>query len=190
MRRSSIVCLKETEIFSLSPVMTKENSPGQKMLATLRPVTPEDDEFLLQVYSSIRAEELAQVPWSAEQRGAFLKMQFAAQQLHYRDNNPNATHDLILLDSQAIGRLYVARRVGEIRILDITILPEYRNRGVGTPLIKDLMAEAARAGKPLTIWVESFNPSLRLFERLGFKKIEDDRVNLLMEWRAEDAERR
>ncbi|HEX8889747.1 MAG TPA: GNAT family N-acetyltransferase [Pyrinomonadaceae bacterium] len=153
------------------------------MSVTLRPVTPEDEEFLLRAYASVRAEELAQVPWNDAQKEMFLRMQLAAQQAHYQKHNPGATHDIIMLDDHAIGRLYVARRDEEIRILDITILPEHRNQGIGTPLIKSLMDEAERTGKPLNIWVESFNPSHHLFERLGFLKVDDDRVNHLMEWR-------
>jgi ribosomal protein S18 acetylase RimI-like enzyme len=163
--------------------MPKEDTADQTMPVTLRAVAPGDEAFLLKVYASIRADELAQVPWSHEQREAFLKMQFDAQQLHYRKHNPQATHDLILLDAQPIGRLYVARRESEIRILDITILPEYRNRGIGTPLIKDLMAQAAQTARPLSIYVESFNPSYRLFTRLGFSKVEEDGINHLLEWR-------
>src|SRR3954471_13752764 len=99
------------------------------MTVTLRPITPQDEEFLLQVYASARAEELAQVPWSDAQREAFLRAQLAAQHAHYKQHNPVATHDLILMDDEAIGRLYVARREQEIRILDITILPAHRSRG-------------------------------------------------------------
>jgi RimJ/RimL family protein N-acetyltransferase len=153
------------------------------MSVTLRPATPEDEEFLLRVYASVRADELARVPWSDAQKEGFLRSQFAAQQLHYRTHNPGASHDIILLDEEAIGRLYVARRDAEIRILDITIMPEHRGKGIGAPLIKSLMDEAEGAGKPLNIWVESYNPSHRLFERLGFLKVDDDRVNHLMEWR-------
>jgi GNAT superfamily N-acetyltransferase len=153
------------------------------MTVTLCPATPEDEQFLLRVYACVRADELARVPWSDAQKEAFLRSQFAAQQLHYQKHNPGATHDIILLDDQAIGRLYVARREAEIRILDITILPEHRSKGIGAPLIQSLMDEAESAGKPLNIWVESYNPSHRLFERLGFSVVEDDRVNHLLEWR-------
>lgn len=164
--------------------MLKEDAADQTMPVTLRAVAADDEAFLLKAYGSIRADELAQVPWSEAQREAFLKMQFDAQQLHYKTHNPEATHDIILLDAHAIGRLYVARRDEEIRVLDLTILPEYRNRGIGTSLLKNLMTESVRAGKPLTIYVESYNPSYRLFKRLGFNKIEeDDGVNHLLEWR-------
>jgi len=163
--------------------MPPEDTAEQSLSATLRPVVPADESFLLKVYASVRAQELAQVPWSLEQKEAFIRMQFEAQQQHYQAQNPNVTHDIILLGEQPAGRLYVSRREQEIRILDITILPEYRSHGLGTPLIQNLMNEAADDGKALTIYVECFNPSLRLFERLGFEKVEEDGINYLMQWR-------
>ena len=167
--------------------MSQENVSATPGSVRLRAVSAEDDLFLLKVYASTRADELARVPWAAAQVAAFLRMQFDAQQLHYQTHNPTATHDIILLNERPIGRLYVARRDQEIRILDITILPEYRNQGTGTSLIKELIDEAARVLKPLNIYVEFYNPSLRFFERLGFLKVDrpdDDGVNYLMEWRA------
>lgn len=163
--------------------MTEENLSLSNDKARLRPVTPEDEQFLYTVYATTRAQEMTYVPWDEAQKEAFLRMQFNAQQTHYRAENPDATHDIILLDSQPVGRLYVARDKDEIRILDVTILPEYRSRGLGTPLIRDLLEEAAREGKSLSIYVESYNPSRNLFERLGFAKVSDDGVNCLMEWR-------
>ena len=163
--------------------MKQEEITGR---VSLRPVAAGDQEFLVKVYASTRADELARVPWTEAQRAAFVRMQFDAQQLHYRTHNPAATHDVILLDGLPVGRLYVARRRDEIRILDITILPEHRGGGTGTALVRDLMTEAARAGLPLNIYVESYNRSRGLFERLGFQKVdrpEDDGVNYLLEWR-------
>jgi GNAT superfamily N-acetyltransferase len=164
--------------------MTQAEIPAR---VTLRPATADDEEFLVKVYAGTRADELARVPWSEAQRAAFVRMQFDAQQLHYRTHNPTATYDLILLDGRAAGRLYVARRGYEIRILDITLLPEHRGEGIGVFLIKGLMEEAESAGLPLNIYVESYNRSRRLFERLGFTKVDrpdDDGVNYLLEWRS------
>jgi ribosomal protein S18 acetylase RimI-like enzyme len=165
--------------------MPEEETTEQAAAVALRPVAASDEAFLLAVYAAARADEMARVPWSLPQKEAFIKMQFDAQQAHYRTHNPNASHEVILLSGQSIGRLYVARRDREIRILDITILPDHRNRGIGTPLIEELMREAALADKPLRIYVESFNPSHRLFDRLGFSKTEDDGVNHLLEWRTQ-----
>jgi ribosomal protein S18 acetylase RimI-like enzyme len=70
--------------------------------------------------------------------------------------------------------------------MDITLLPEHRSQGIGTQLLRELQNEAAAAGKSLSIHVETFNPALHLYERLGFKVIEDKGLHLLMAWQAAD----
>lgn len=153
-------------------------SPG----ITLRPVVPDDHDFLVEVYGSTRAEELALVPWTTEQRDAFVRSQFAAQQDHYSQKYPTASHDIIVFDGRQVGRLYVARLDQEIRIIDITLLPAERNAGIGSYLIRQLLDEANRSGKVTRIYVEEFNPSLRLFERLGFSPSEQHGIHLLLQW--------
>ena len=149
---------------------------------TLRPVGPDDHDFLVEVYGSTRAEELALVPWTNEQREAFVRAQFAAAQDHYAEKYPGASHDVILSNGRRVGRLYVGRLEREIRIVDLTLLPAERNARVGSHLIRQLLAEAERTGRALRIYVEEFNPSLRLFERFGFSRIEQHGIHSLMEW--------
>lgn len=150
---------------------------------SLRPVRADDAEFLLHVYAGTREAELAISGWDQAQQDAFVRMQFAAQQRYYGAAFPQGEHSIILVDGQPVGRIYTADCEDEIRILDITLVPERRGRGVGTPLIKEVLARGQRSGKPVQIYVENFNPALRLFERLGFAKIQDDGFNLLLEWR-------
>src|SRR5690242_17148899 len=109
---------------------------------TLRPVRPDDHEFLVEVYGSTRAAELALVPWTIEQQQLFVRAQFAAQQDHYAGKYPAANHDIIMSADRAVGRLYVARLDHEIRIVDITVLPAEQNAGIGTYLIRQLLDEA------------------------------------------------
>ena len=153
---------------------------SQSPAITLRPAGPDDYDFLVEIYGSTRAEELALVPWTVEQQQAFVRSQFAAQQEHYAKTYPAASHDIILSDNRAVGRLYVARLDQEIRIIDITLLPAERNTGIGSYLIKQLVDEANRSGKMTRIYVEEFNPSLRLFERLGFSPSEQHGMHVLM----------
>ena len=153
------------------------------MEITLRAVTPEDEAFLREVYASAREPEMAMVPWSDEQKAAFLKLQFDAQDSYYRAQFPAADFQLIMNDEAPVGRLYVLRGADEIRILDISILPGARSQGIGTSLMKPLLEEAAAADKPVTIWVENFNPSQTLFRRLGFSVIQEDGFNQLLEFR-------
>jgi GNAT superfamily N-acetyltransferase len=134
----------------------------------LRPATPEDYAFLERVYASTRADELAPLPWSAEQKAAFLAQQFAAQSAHYAEHYPDASFDVVLVDGEPAGRLIVARGVAEIRVVDIALLPEHRGRGIGTALLEPILAEADERGATVVVHVEQFNPAMRLYERLGF----------------------
>jgi ribosomal protein S18 acetylase RimI-like enzyme len=127
--------------------------------------------------------EMALVPWTDEQREAFLRMQFTAQDSYYKEKFADAEYKIVMIDQVPIGRLYVLRAPGKIRILDMTIALDHRNAGVGSSLLRELLSEAREAGKTVEIYVESFNPSLRLFERFGFTKITEEGVNFLMEWR-------
>jgi ribosomal protein S18 acetylase RimI-like enzyme len=147
---------------------------------TLRPVGTEDEAFLYEVYASTRLEELAVTGWNDAQRNAFLRQQFNAQHRHYHEHYQAAAFQLILQDGQPIGRLYVARWQDEIRIIDIALLPEYRNSGIGSALIKQVLAEADAASKPVTIHVEQFNPARHLYERLGFQTVENRGIYLFM----------
>jgi ribosomal protein S18 acetylase RimI-like enzyme len=152
--------------------------------ATLRAAAPDDEELLYRVYAGTRTEELAPVPWTEAQKEAFLRMQFRAQSQDYAANYPDAAFLVILVDGAPAGRLYVDRRQDELLIVDIALLPEHRGNGVGGAILRDLLAEAAAAGKPVRIHVEHMNPALRLYERLGFRRIGDRGIYLLMEWTA------
>jgi RimJ/RimL family protein N-acetyltransferase len=168
--------------------MTSNSRPDEELQNTptisVRPVQPDDAPFLLELYASTRAEELALVPWTTEQRRIFVSAQFAAQQDHYQKQYPEATHEIILANEQPIGQLHVARLKDEIRIIDFTVTRDRRNTGVGSFQLRRLLNEAEMAGKVVRIYVEDFNPSLRLFERMGFKPIANEGMNLLMEWAA------
>lgn len=149
---------------------------------SLRPIRPRDRAFLYKVYAGSRAEELAVVPWDEAEKERFLQWQFNAQHKFYMEQFPAARFDIVLQRRRRIGRLYVDRRADEIRIIDIALLAEHRGNGIGGGLMRDLLDEAAAAGKPVRIHVEKFNRALGLYQRLGFTQIEDQEVYLLMEW--------
>lgn len=146
-------------------------TPAQQI--TLRPATDADLDFLHRVYATTRTDELAPVPWTPEQKAAFLRSQSELQHAHYHATRPNAAYDVILCNGQPAGRLYIARTPDEIRIMDIALLPDFRRHGIGTTLLKNLITEADTARLPLTIHVEQTNPALRLYERHGFTIIGD-----------------
>jgi ribosomal protein S18 acetylase RimI-like enzyme len=140
---------------------------------TLRRATDADRELLLAVYRSTRAAELDLVPWDEATRTAFVTQQFEAQDRAWSQQRPDAVRDVVLVDGVPAGRLYVDRTADEIRVVDITLLPEHRGRGVGQALLEPVLAEGDRDGLPVTIHVERHNPALRLYARLGFEVVED-----------------
>lgn len=153
------------------------------MPVSLRPVTADDGRFLLVLYTETRAAEMDLLPWSDTQKTEFVTMQFEAQLSDYSRRFPDAEHSIISSDDLAIGRIWVDRRREEIRLLDITILSEQRNRGVGTGLLLDLQAEAQRLQRPLRHSVYKANEgALRFYARLGFNLVEDYEAYVLMEW--------
>ena len=111
-------------------------------------------------------------------------MQFNAQRQSYAMQFPHLDQQVILRDQVPAGRLLVDRGEHDILLVDIALLPEHRNAGIGTTLIKALQAEAARAGKPLRLHVEFFNPARRLYERLGFARGGQNGIYVEMIWQA------
>ena len=155
---------------------------------SLRPVKEDDDFLLKTIYGHTRTEELDRaVDWNDDQKAAFITHQHVAQSDYYKKVYPDANYSIIMVGDTPAGRLYVERHVIEhnIRIIDIAILPEYRNLGIGAYFLKQLQDEAKNSNKILSIHVEKFNRALQLYERLGFKVIKETHgVYLLMEWTA------
>lgn len=165
-----------------SPAVSLQLAKGGTV--TLKPVATSDDEFLFKVYESTREEELAQVQWTDEQKEQFLRWQFGLQRQEYDARFPDARYYVVLVDGQPAGKLWIGEDEGQIRLLDIGILPEFQNRGVGTLLVKHLIAEADQKGKPLRHFVFVLNNDAhRFYERLGFVMIEDFDAYKHMEWR-------
>ncbi|WP_263495644.1 MULTISPECIES: GNAT family N-acetyltransferase [unclassified Mesorhizobium] len=148
---------------------------------TFRAMTDADLPFLARVYASTRAEELALTSWTEVQKRAFLDMQFRAQHAHYQKYYADAEWLVIEQARQDIGRLYIERTPSQHCIVDISLLPTHRGKGCGGALLRDLLDEAAAAGKPVSIHVEKNNPARRLYTRLGFTVTEDRGVYDLME---------
>lgn len=145
-------------------------------------MTDEDLPFTAILYASTRWDELSVTGWSEAQKRAFLAQQHQAQHLHYRRVFDNAEWLIIERDGRAVGRLYKADLPREIRVIDISLLPESRGAGIGSHILANIQAQAKRMGKCVSIHVEKNNRARALYTRLGFHTAEDLGVYDLMEW--------
>jgi ribosomal protein S18 acetylase RimI-like enzyme len=151
-----------------------------------RPIEVADLSLLSAIYASTRADEMALVPgWTDEQKTAFLAQQFQAQHTYYQANFQQAAFQIILFENQSAGRLYLNQTEKAFHIIDISLLPEYRRRGIGELILRSIFDDATAVNKVVSIHVERNNPALRLYQRLGFTMLDDSHpIYLLMEWRA------
>lgn len=156
------------------------------MRISFRDAVDTDLPFLVALFASTREAEFAYVPWSEEQKRSFFQSQCAAQLRSYAADYPAASHQIICADDRAVGRLYLNRGESKLHILDITIAPAERNAGIGTEVLRGILEESALEQKPVSIYNESFNPSVRLFERLGFRQVSMDSFLVLLEWTKPD----
>ncbi len=158
------------------------SSPENSQFISLRAVCPGDEDFLFHLYATTREEELALVPWDDAQKNAFLRMQYAAQKSDYELRLREAEHSIVHRDGVPVGRIWIHRSSDEIRLLDIIIAPEHRNSGIGSFLLRSLIAESKKDGRPLRHMVHLGNTSaIRLYQRLGFTIVGEAGMHYLME---------
>jgi ribosomal protein S18 acetylase RimI-like enzyme len=145
-----------------------------------RPMTEGDLPFVAELYASTRREEVAQTGWPPEAQEAFLRHQHEAQHSHYSIHFPDAERLIVERAGQAIGRLYLREIPGFLHIVDISLLHESRGRGIGGAIMRDVLGQARKLGKGVSIHVEKNNPARSLYRRLGFEVAEDAGVYDLM----------
>jgi N-acetylglutamate synthase-like GNAT family acetyltransferase len=153
----------------------------------LYPIEDKDMMILNEIYGSTREKELKQVVyWSDEQKRAFILQQFMAQHEYYQKNYIGAAFYTIQKNKVVIGRLYIHENFQEkgVRIIDITILPNWQNKGIGKGILKDILSKSSKLNRAVSIHVETFNPAMKLYKDLGFEKIsETNGVYHLLEWK-------
>jgi ribosomal protein S18 acetylase RimI-like enzyme len=122
--------------------------------------------------------------WNDLQKENFLRMQFKAQHTYYLHHYTDAFFSIILKNKNPIGRLYLHEQYEDnsIRIVDVTVLPEWRNKGTGRNVLLQLLDYAGEKKRVVTLHVEASNPAIHLYNRLGFKVIHTNNLHYLMEW--------
>jgi GNAT superfamily N-acetyltransferase len=136
---------------------------------SLHLVEDEDFPFLRRLHRLIRWEELTPLQWPDAARIAFLDQQFSFQHRHYIDAFAGAEFYLIQHEAEPIGRLYLDRMSSALRLIEISVLPQWQGRGVGAALLTGVQHEARTVGVgSVDLNVLATSPARRLYARLGF----------------------
>jgi ribosomal protein S18 acetylase RimI-like enzyme len=159
------------------------NSPNQELgTIELRDEQSGDEPLLFELYASTREEELALTGWDTATRQTFLTMQFRAMRQGYRSMFPQGQFSIILADGSPVGRVVIDRSPQELHVADIVVREAHRSRGIGGRVMKDLMAEAAKTGKPVRLQVLKQSRAIAFYQRLGFSRIGGTEIYDQMEW--------
>lgn len=151
----------------------------------LRPECAEDEAFRFALFCQSRPDDWSASGLDPSLVASVMRHQFRAQAVGYRRQFPGAAFDIVEQAGERIGRIVVDRPGDRIHIVDHAIVPSWRSRGIGTAVMRALMAEAAGAALPLRLKVASSNdPSMRLYARLGFTVLEQTATYLDMAWPA------
>lgn len=150
---------------------------------SLRPTGPADGQLLRALFASAFHDELAHLPPAHHEN--FLELQWQARERDYRQRYPEAHDRVVVLDGLAVGRLLVARRAGELAIVDLALLPEFRGQGIGSQLLRQLLDEAATTRAVVRLYVSATNRALHLYERFGFTRVGEPGPYVRLEWRVD-----
>lgn len=159
-------------------------SVEQSLPYRLRVATRDDMEFQFHLYASTRQEELAAAGFPEAMRESFLEMQFEAQTSHYSSCYPSAEWSVIESGGVDAGRLVLDRAPDHLHIMDIALLPGFRGRGIGTALLREVLAEAMAKHLPVCLFAFTGERAMGLYRRLGFETVKDDGVHTELVWRA------
>jgi len=150
----------------------------------LRASDESDNELLYRIFVESHGDLAAAVAdWDDARKKSFLRSQFQIQQEQYRGHYPQARFDVVVADGQVIGNFYVAPGADELLLVDVNLLPEFRNRGIGGALLQDLLDESENSNKPVSLHVMQGNPAIRLYERIGFEVVAQEGVYSRMQRR-------
>lgn len=147
----------------------------------LRPCMPEDDAFLYDVFCTTWESEIAALP-NPNLALHVLRIQHTAQERRFAIRYPGFQR-FVVVDGEPMGRLYVHEGTSSMHVIDVTLLPRFRSRGLGTRLARDLFAYATDSGRTITLRVARRNLRANdLYGSLGFRLIRADDLDNYFEW--------
>lgn len=129
-----------------------------------------------ELFFSVRAPEFAMMGWPEATLRDFLAGQSQLQNRHYTNVYPNAANLVVTQHDTAIGRVILYASPGDIRVVDIALLPQWRGSGLGGALLEAIKQQAKARGASVSLSVDLNNPARRLYLRQGFQPVSDNGV--------------
>jgi ribosomal protein S18 acetylase RimI-like enzyme len=153
-------------------------------ISYLRACTEADDAFVYDVFCTTWESEVAALP-NQNLAQHVLRIQHIAQERRFASRYPHHERYVVVENGEPAGRLYVQHADETMHVIDLTLMPRFRDRGIGTRLFHDLFEVAAREDTSVTLRVERRNErATELYSALGFRLVSMDDVDNYFEWSA------
>lgn len=150
--------------------------------ATFRPTQPNDEDFLYKLFVSYRAADFVAAGLPDEMMATLLRQQFTVRHRGLPLLYPQARHDIIERHGQAIGQVVIDHQSDHIHLLEVAILPDHRNLGLGGAMVRALQDAATAAGVPIRLTVLPHSRAITLYRRLGFAETGWQGPQITLEW--------
>ena len=148
--------------------------PASSPVIDRRTAVAADHDFLFEVFRSALLPEDALLALPESKREPLLRARFEAREKEYRKSYVLADFDVLTVDGKTAGNLYVDRGDDEFILINISLLPRYRNQGIGTAVVGRLVEEAGRLVLPVRARVPRRSRAAHLLQRVGFERVGDD----------------
>lgn len=151
----------------------RRDGSAQQLAVTTRPTHDDDAMLLFELYASAHADELSRTLWRTPQQRQFLRMQAQIQDRYHASRHHHLDRRTVCVNGFSAGRLLVDRSPSAFTVVDIALLPDFRGRGIGTLLMRDVLAEAAALDVPVRMTIPKGHRALSWCQRVGFAQAED-----------------
>jgi GNAT superfamily N-acetyltransferase len=148
----------------------------------LRLATAVDQAFMERVFCSTR-EHFYLMPLPKLQLEILLKQQFVLQQSSYSSQFPHAHTFVVELGDQEIGKITLNQSGSDLHIIDMALLPQTRNKGYGTRILKSIQLWTKKQKLQLKLSVDQQNiRAKKLYLVLGFNTTSSSETHDTMVW--------
>lgn len=127
-------------------------------------------------FDACRRTYFAEMDWVNERLG----LKRDEQESMFRKLWDPAQVCIIQADGVDVGWLQTVVSKSEHMLGQIFVDAPFQRRGIGTEVLRRIIEEASGRGLPVRLAVVKFNPSRRLYERLGFRVTHEDERKVYM----------
>ena len=148
---------------------------GQQNELSLRPVSESDIPWLVALRQETMGNYLNLSGMSTSQQDLLNRVLF-----NFKETQIIQSH------RKDIGMIKLVREESCWNLIQLQIVPAFQEKGIGTTLIKNLIAEARQADASVILSVLKKNPVKSLYEKLGFQVIAEDEHSYKMQIKKEE----